>query len=472
MIQSYDVPLAKYDHGREHMKIMIAEKQRQAAQRAACLRDGSCPRRYTSFGYTPCQGNMAGPFPCRNIDIMSFVDIKGLGYDPPHPDDKLPEGNDIWGWTDPLTGDEWAIMGLTGGSSFVKITDPSNPVTVAFLRTRNGPSTWRDMKVIQNTAYIVSEDEDHGLQVFDLERLRSMTSFAFVEADTLYSEFGNAHNIVANEETKFLYVVGATQSSYPGSCSGGLHVIDVSDRLNPKFAGCFPDDGYVHDAQCIIYHGPDTRYQGKEICLCFNEDTFTIVDVSDKSRMTLVSKKGYSGYLYTHQGWITDDHKLVLLDDEMDEYLGAHTKTYLWDVTDLRDPILKHRFSSSQTAIDHNQYVKDGFTFQANYQAGLRILHILQESFNLNEVAYLDVYPAETKVKFTGSWSVYPYYPSGNVVVSSIDYGLFVVRPNYEAMKAQAKTVYAEQKRSRSLLKTSSSCPNMEEFRQCKCPRC
>jgi len=471
LVQSYDVPAAKMDHGRMHMKMMMEEKEAQAKQRAACLRDGSCPLRPTNFGFTPCENGMAGAYPCRNVDILSFVDIKGLGYDPPDPNDRLPEGNDIWGWTDPLTGEEYAIMGLTGGTSFVKITDPSNPVTLAFLRTRHGPSTWRDMKVIQNTAYIVSEDSNHGLQVFDLERLRSMTSFAFVEADVLYSEFGNAHNIVANEETKFLYVVGATQSSYPGSCSGGLHVIDVSDRLQPKFAGCFADDGYVHDAQCVIYSGPDQRYTGREICFCYNEDTLTIVDVTDKSLMTLLSKKGYTGYMYTHQGWITDDHKLVLLDDEMDEYLQGNTKTYLWDVTDLRDPVLKYRYASSKTAIDHNQYIKDGFTYQANYQAGLRILYVDQENFDLNEVAYLDVYPTETLVRFTGSWSVYPYFPSGTVIVSSIDYGLFVVRPNYDALKAEAKSVYAEQSRSRNLIKASTKCPQFEEFKKCEVPK-
>ena len=83
--------------------------------------------------------------------------------------------------------------------------------------------------------------------------------------------------------------------------TGGLHVVDVTDRLNPKFAGCFADDGYVHDAECVNYHGPDVNYQGREICFCYNENTFTIVDVTEKTDMKMISKIGYVGYQYTHQ---------------------------------------------------------------------------------------------------------------------------------------------------------------------------
>ncbi len=75
------------------------------------------------------------------------------------------EGNDIWGWTDPENGDEYAIVGLTTGTSFVRITDPSQPEVLGFLPTHTGTSTWRDIAVVNDVAYIVSEAYGHGMQV-------------------------------------------------------------------------------------------------------------------------------------------------------------------------------------------------------------------------------------------------------------------------------------------------------------------
>ncbi len=85
------------------------------------------------------------------------------------------------------------------------------------------------------------------------------------------------------------------------TCTSGLHVVDVRDPLNPKFVGCFGQDGYVHDAQCVIYKGPDADHQGKEICFCYNENTLTIVDVEDKDDMKMLSKVPYDNVHYTHQ---------------------------------------------------------------------------------------------------------------------------------------------------------------------------
>ena len=102
-----------------------------------------------------------------------------------------------------------------------------------------------------------------------------------------------------NEETGFVYSVGSH------TCTSGLHVVDVRDPLNPQFAGCFGQDGYVHDAQCVIYKGPDADYQGQEICFCYNENTLTIVDVEDKNDMKMLSRVPYDNVYYTHQVSIT-----------------------------------------------------------------------------------------------------------------------------------------------------------------------
>merc|ERR1712042_345823 len=197
-------------------------------------------------------------------------------------------------------------------------------------------------------------------------------------------------------------------------------------------------DGYVHDAECVIYHGPDARYQGQEICFCYNEDTLTLVDVTEKHAPVLLSKRGYSHAMYTHQGWLTEDQSTILLDDELDEAYDVspdsdklgHTITYLWDVSDLMNPVLKNYYISTEVAIDHNQYILGDFTYQSNYGAGLRILHIDQAK-----------------------------------------YGLIVVRPDYEAMESAAKPniSYMEQKRERTInfAKAGAVCPGLVESRVC-----
>lgn len=484
---SFPMPaMAHPDKGRAMMQVAMQEKMRLSEERYQCQLENTCPQ----FNPTPshaeeikCTNGMAGEYPCRNIDLLSHISIEDLGYTKELQskyNDRDVRGNDIWGWTDPETGREYAIIGLSGGSSFVDVTYPLSPKVLAFLPTHTVPSIWRDMKVVYNTVYIGSEARDHGLQVFDLCRLRTMDDFSYVEADTHYALFGNSHNIVSNEETGYIYVVGATDRKYEFSCRGGLHFINVRDPLNPAYAGCFPDDGYVHDAQCVIYHGPDARYQGQEICFCYNEDTLTLVDVTNKLEPILLSKRGYTHAMYTHQGWLTEDQSIILLDDELDEAYDVspdadqlgHTITYIWDVSDLVNPVLKEHFISTEVAIDHNQYILGDLTYQSNYGAGLRILHIDQASYGLKEVAYFDCLPNHSPyAAFEGTWSNYPYFKSGNVIVSSIEYGLFVVRPDHEAIEAAVKsnTTYMEQQRERSIefATTGAVCPGLVESRVC-----
>lgn len=366
--------------------------------------------------HTECIGGTADGFPCLNVDFLHQLTPAELGGS---------SGNDIWGWTDPLTGNEYALMGLNNGTAFVDVTDPEHPEFLGTLPTHTSSSSWRDVKVFSDHAFIVSEASGHGMQVFDLTQLRSVTSPPATFSNTAhYDDFGNAHNIVINEDTGFAYGVGTSD------CSGGLHMVDIQDPLNPTFAGCFSADGYTHDAQCVIYTGPDTDHQGQEICFNSNEDTLTIVDVTNKAAPVQLSRTGYTGTGYTHQGWLTEDQVYFLLDDELDEgNFGHNTRTYIVDVTDLDAPQFR-TWTGGISASDHNQYVKGQFTYQANYRGGLRILDITDiANGNLTEVAYFDVVPGSDSSGFSGAWSVYPYFDSGTVIVSSIEGGLFVLRP-------------------------------------------
>ena len=371
---------------------------------------------------TTCSGGMAGTYPCSNVDLMSFLALADIGGG---------EANDIWGWTDALTGKEYAIMGRTNGTSFVDISDPVNPIYLGNLPPHSTNSTWRDIKVYADHAFMVTEAKNSGMQVFDLTQLRSVASPPATFSETArYSGFSNAHNLAVNEDSGFAYAVGTN------TCGGGLHMIDIQTPTNATSAGCFSADGYTHDAQCVNYDGPDLDHQGKEICFNSNtnSNTLTIVDVTDKAAPAMLSRTGYRGSRLVHQGWLTEDQAYFLLGDEKDETNNpnvTNTRTYLWDVSDLDEPALIGSHDSTTTAIDHNLYVKGSYVYQANYRAGLRILDITDiANGNLTEVAFFDVDPGSDSSNYDGAWSNYPFFDSGIVIVSVIEQGLFILRPN------------------------------------------
>jgi len=380
------------------------------------------PQELTSITGTPCVAGDAGGYPCSNVDLMAFLPLSEIGGG---------NGNDIWGWTDSLTGKEYAIMGRSTGTSFVDISDPVNPVYLGNLPPHSANSSWRDIKVHANHAYMVSEANNSGLQVFDLTQLRNVTSPPVTFGETAWHNgFLSAHNLAINEDSGFAYAVGTNI----GDCNEGLYFIDISDPASPSAAGCFASDGYTHDAQCVIYNGPDVAHQGQEICFNYNEDTLTIVDVTNKSAPVQLSRTDYVGRHYTHQGWLTDDQRYLLLDDELDErHVAAitNTRTYIWDVSDLDAPVNNGFYEAAIGSIDHNQYIKGIYSYQANYQEGLRILDISDiANSSLVEVGYFDIYPSGGTTEFNGAWSNYPFFDSGIVVVSGIEQGLYILKPN------------------------------------------
>jgi choice-of-anchor B domain-containing protein len=391
--------------------------------------DQQAPSTAAATGSAQCSGGSAAGYPCSNVDLLAHLPLADIGGTRSNS-----AANDIWGWTDQQTGKEYAIVGRVFGTSFVDVSEPTKPVYLGQLPT-HGPfgSSWRDIKVHQDHAYIVSEATSHGMQVFDLRQLRNVANPPVTFAETAhYNKVSSAHNIAINEDSGFAYVVGASGKN---SCKGGLHMVNIANPTRPSFAGCFSADGYTHDTQCVVYDGPDASYHGREICFNSNEDTVTIVDVTAKSAPRQVSRTPYAGSAYTHQGWLTGDKRYFLLDDELDEQsFGHNTRTRVWDVSDLDAPTVHGVFDGTTTAIDHNQYVTGGLSYQANYRAGLRIIAAANPATTaLSEVGYFDIYPADDAAEFNGAWSNYPFFASGVVVVSGIEQGLFVLRPTLSA---------------------------------------
>lgn len=370
---------------------------------------------------TICENGMAGSFPCDSYDLMSEISLGTMS---------ATSGNDSWGWTDPNTSKEYALIGLNNGTAFIDISDPTNPVYLGKLPTATTNSSWRDVKVYQNHAFIVSEASNHGMQVFDLTRLRNVTNPPETfTSDTRYTEFGNAHNIVINENSGFAYAVGTS------TFSGGPHFVDIRDPKNPVAAGGFISSGgdaYSHDAQVVTYNGPDTDYTGREILIGSNQIEIVIADITDKNNPVTISTISYSNVGYTHQGWFTEDQRYFLLGDEFDESsVGFNTRTVIFDFEDLDNPSFHMDYNGPTPSIDHNGYVKGNLFFLANYRSGLRVVDISDiANKNIFEIGFFDTFPSSNSAAFNGAWNVYPYFDSGNIVISDIERGFLLVREN------------------------------------------
>jgi choice-of-anchor B domain-containing protein len=370
-----------------------------------------------------CEAGKAGPYTCKGVDLLARLSAS---------DFSASSGNSLWGWTDPDTGRKVGVMGLNNGTGFVDVTVPQCAKLLGKLPTATGSHVSRDVKVIGNYALVVAEARDHGMQIFDLKSLGAEPSTAPLKATLNYkgtaaAVVGNGHNVAVNEESGFVYIVGAR------SCGGGLHMVNFKDPLKPAFAGCGPSNGYVHDVQCVNYKGPDTARAGREICLAAQgDDSFTILDVTNKSAPTTLSRARYPMGSYSHQGWLTEDHAYFLFQDELDEQRGSgKTRTFVFDVRDLAKPVLIGTHVGPTSAVDHNVVISGDFAYQASYSTGLRIYGLDTVAMGkLTEVAFFDTLPAHDAAQMQGAWIAYPFFDNGTVLVSNTDGGFFVLRPD------------------------------------------
>ena len=371
-------------------------------------------------GKSYCENGFAGIYPCNGYDLLSRIPLEYF---------ESVEGNDSWGWTDSFDGKEYALMGLDDGTAFVDISDPEVPLYLGKLPSATVNSSWRDIKVYEDYAFIVSEAPGHGLQVFDLSKLRSVKTQQTFDSDLNFNAFGNAHNIAINKESGFAYVLGSKLFD------GGPAFIDINSPLNPSIVGGYSFSSYTHDAQVVKYHGPDTRFKEKEILFGSNSiggenNQLIILDVTDKKTPELISSIEYSNAGYTHQGWISDDHRYFFLGDELDELkIGHRTKTRVFDIQNLENPIIHYTYYGQTASIDHNLYVKGSKIYMANYTSGMRVVDFNNISDNdFREEGYFDTYPSDNSTNFFGAWNVYPFFSSGVILISDINSGLFIVK--------------------------------------------
>ncbi len=385
-------------------------------------------------GKVDCEDGTAGEFDCEEVDMLSFLTRSEVGAE------RGIQMSDVWGWTDPDTGIEYAIIGRTDGTSFVSLADPENPRYLGDLpHTASGVrSLWRDMKTYQNYVYIVADGAGaHHMQIFDLTRLRDVTSPQTFDEDNIYRGVYSSHNLFINEETGFAYAVGSDSGGE--TCGGALHMMDLkNDPLHPEFVGCFNEprtgrggSGATHDVQCVVYRGPDTDYAGQEVCLSSNGTALSIANVTDKANPVAISVADYPNTAYTHQGWLTEDHRYFYLNDEGDEAseIVDATRTMIFDLTDLDEPVLAGEYFADNSAIDHDLYIRGNIMYQTNYLAGLRLIDI-SDPENPVEIGSFDTVPygPNDNSPVLGAWSSYPYFESGVIIVTSGREGVFFLK--------------------------------------------
>ncbi|MDA8763239.1 choice-of-anchor B family protein [Flavobacteriaceae bacterium] len=367
---------------------------------------------------TPCVDGFAGKYPCKGYDLLAHIDLSTLGSG---------QGNDCWGWTDSSTGKEYVLMGLDNGTAFVDINESTNPILIGKLPTTTENSSWRDIKVYDNHAYIVSEADSHGVQVFDLTRLREANPPENFSPDRVLQTVTTAHNMVVNPDSGYGYVVGTDKKD---DFRGGVHFLDLNNPQSIKFVGGYADAGYSHDAQVVNYRGPDQDYVGKEIFIGSNESKLVVIDVTDKQNPKTIAETSYQNTQYVHQGWFDKTQRFFILGDELDEFrLGGKTRTLVFDLNDLDNPVLHHTYYGPTAAIDHNGYVVEDLFYLANYSAGIRVIDIggLADK-NMREIGFFDTFPEHNSTVFNGAWNVYPFFESGVIAISDINRGLFLIK--------------------------------------------
>ena len=388
-----------------------------------------------------CSDGTAADYPCNNIDLLSHVPVSVLS--------SVSKGaNDIWGHVDLNNSREYAIVGMQASIAVVDVTEPTSPVVVGEI---TGQSTsWRDIKVYQYFdsaagrfkayAYASADSVTEGFTIIDLNDLPESISLVSRNTDD-----NRAHNIyISNVDyTLNIPLTGAIPQLHlvgQDSNGGAFRSYALSSPQAPT-ASYVPSEltraDYTHDASSM--HITDARAEaecvnatasGCTVMLDFNEGSMRLWDHTDTDSTSELSSTSYNEVAYTHSGWFSEDKHYAFVHDELDERnFSLNTRVMIFDISSLTAPVLAGVWTSDNDTIDHNGYVRGNRYYMSNYERGLTVLDISDPTAP-EEVGFFDTYPAFNSTNFNGAWGVYPFLPSGNIIVSDIQRGLFVLKDN------------------------------------------
>lgn len=388
---------------------------------------------------TACTAGFAGTFPCHNIDFVAQVQLQDF------PGSPISLSN-LWGFVDLDDNREYAVVGHRNGTAVYDVTVPATPVLVG--NVAGNSSLWREVKVYQvldpNTgthrayAYVTTEAAGSGLQIIDLSNLPNSVSLAGTLA-----EFGSSHTVyISNVDyasmaalpgrEAFLVIAGANVAG------GAYRVYSLANPVAPTLVTPPPaGTGYMHDStsmiiadsrttQCAAGHNPC------EVLVDFNELSIDLWDVTDKNAPVKLSATTYPTASYVHSGWPTENNQFIVVHDELDELRRSiNTHIYTLDVRNLTAPTLVTSYIGPLTATDHNGYTRGDRYYVSHYKRGL-VIFDLTAPLALTEIGSFDTYlsPSANSAGTDGAWGVYPFLPSGTILVSDIENGLFLLKKN------------------------------------------
>ncbi len=351
-------------------------------------------------------------FPARGVQLLAWMSLTDLGVP------LSGNGNSCFGYTSP-SGREYAIVGLSTGTAFIEITQPSNPVVVEHIP---GPSSlWRDMKVFGSHCYAISEGGS-GIQVMSMS---AIDSGIVTLVNTINDDGTSAtHTLALNTDSGYLY--------RSGGGSNGLRFYNLNNNpASPQRVGQWTER-YVHEPLVVSYtSGPAA---GREIAYCcggfnggFSSTGLYVVDVTNKASPFIISYVPYSDSRYAHQAWLSPDRQWLYLNDELDEQEDADIPSMTTRVFNASNPLAvtySGRFTNGIGTVDHNLYTKGNLIYESNYTSGLRIFDATVPTAPV-EIGYFDTRPEDNGETFNSLWNNYPYFPSGVVIGSDMERGFF-----------------------------------------------
>merc|ERR1712038_139020 len=337
--------------------------------------------------------------------------------------------NDVWGWTS-ADGRQIAVAGTPDRTVIVDVTNGSDPRQLGFLpQITSNVAIWKDVKVWESTVFIGSESKGFGIQVLDLQKVVDAEDVprVFLPDQVFYNDSAfHSHNLVINDNAPILYTVDTnlcnTLARIPFTITSDGEVVLETDIPDASCIG--GEITEVHDAQCVIYNGPDQRFLGKEICF-LSTGYQASVAIYSWTTDTVLGHLNYTDAKFSHQSWLTEDSAYMFHGDELDV---GNTRTSIFDVRDLTNITELAPYIAPTNFVDHNQYVVGRLVYQANYAGGLVILAHDNQG-NAERVGYYD-YSWVEQDQMMGAWGVYPFFSSGEFAA-----GKKIVLTGYEGLQ-------------------------------------
>lgn len=326
--------------------------------------------------------------------------------------------SNIGGYVD-HTGREYALLGWWDGLDIIDVTNPDTPVVL--FTVPGNQSEWREVKTYRDYAYVTTEECCDGLQIVDLSNLPASISTTTYKGDgAIAGQINTIHALHIDTAKAFLYLYGSNLQLNGASNHGHPLFFDISDPLNPVYAGTFivpSGNPYVHDG----YVQNDTGYFGH-----IYDGFVSIVELSNKSNPVLLATQ-QTPNAFTHNTWLSDDHHTMFTTDETNNsFLTAYDISDLSNITELS----RFQTDPGSNSIVHNTHIRNDYAITSWYKQGVVITDESRPQ-NPIEVGHYDTYPAANDGGFDGDWGVYPFLPSGNLVCSDMSNGFFVLTPTY-----------------------------------------